>query len=295
MKNNILYITTFFLLSVFFSALNAQDLLSKLEKELPENPEYVLATFKTTRINIGHSVETRKKGSLELSVINRYWNIPNINTQRFLADKVNIRFAAEYAVSDRFTFGFGSSTFDRLHDGTLKYRLIRQRTGKKAPLSITLLQNVSYNTNRTSLLDFSDKLAYTTQVLIARKFSPKLSAQIAPTFVHRSSAIFSNDPNNQFAIGFGGRYKVGHHTSIVSEYYYVANPITSVDTFNAFSVGVNWEVSNLLLQFNITNARNVVEDAFITKTRNNFNFHDGNFHFGFSATLVLHTQKNKLN
>jgi hypothetical protein len=67
-----------------------------------------------------------------------------------------------------------------------------------------------------------------------------------------------------------------------------------VQTYNAFMIGVNWEVSDLMLQFHFTNARNFVEDTFITQTKNNFNAKDGNFHFGFNATFVLHTKNKKL-
>ena len=68
----------------------------------------------------------------------------------------------------------------------------------------------------------------------------------------------------------------------------------TIDTYNAFMVGVNWELSHLLLQFQVTNARSFPEDTFITQTRNNFNAKDGNFHFGFNATFVLHTKKKKM-
>jgi len=303
MKNKIQYIV-FILFFGILSSISAQDLLDKLDSEFPKNSLYTLATFKTTRISIGQSIETRAKGVFEISVINRFWNKPNNeNTQRFLADEINTRFAIDYGISDRFTIGFGASTFDGLLDGSLKYRLFRQRSNaKKSSVSVTLFQNISYDDralDNISIIGYDNnsakKFAYTTQLLIGKKFNQKFSAQISPTFVHRSSSDISNDPNNQFAIGFGARHKIGSHTSVVSEYYYVANPMKSFDTYNAFAVGINWEVSDLMLQFNITNARNVVEDAFITKTRNNFNFHDGNFHFGFSATLILHTRKNKLN
>ncbi len=295
MKNKALYILCIFFVG-FFTSTNAQDLLKKLEGEFPDNPQYVLATFKTTRISIGHSVETRKKGILEISAFNRFWNLPNVRTQRFLADRTNSRFSLEYGVSDRLTFGLGTSTLEKSSDGFFKYRLIRQRSDNKStPLSITLFQGVSYNTQETSGFDLSDRLAYTTQVLIGKKFNPKFSAQITPTFIHRSHLVFSDDPHNQFAVGFGLRHKIGGHVSLVSEYYYVANPIKTVQTFNAFALGVNWELSDVLLQFSMTNTKSAVENVFITKTPNNFSFNDGNFHFGFGATFVLHLRKNKLN
>ena len=283
------------------ASINGQGLLDKLDNEFPDKPVYEIATFKTTRIGLGHSIETRKKGALEISLYNRYWNIPNFKGQRFLADKITTRYGLEYAFSDNFTFGFGYTNFDKISDGYLKYRLLKQSSGsKKTPITITLSQGISHrktanaNPNLYGGNSSSSSYAFTSQALIARKFNPDLSIQITPTFIHRGAASLSNDPNSQFALGFGGRHKIGRHASIVSEYYYVANPLKSIDTYNAFMVGVNWELSHLLLQFHITNARNYAEDTFITQTTNNFNFNDPNLHLGFNATFVLHTKKKKL-
>ncbi|WP_236548007.1 DUF5777 family beta-barrel protein [Polaribacter septentrionalilitoris] len=281
---------------------NAQDLLKKLDKEFTNIPLYEIATFKTTRIGLGQSIETRKKGALEISLYNRYWDKPNTQSQSFLADEVNTRYGLAFSFSDNFTIGFGYSNFDKISDGYLKYRIIRQRiNSKKMPISITLVQNFSHrkfkntNANLYSPNSSENRYAFSTQALIARKFSPELSLQVAPTFIHRATPNSSNDSKSQFAIGFGGRQKIGAHTSIVSEYFYVANTIKSMGTFNSFLVGINWEVSDLMLQFHLTNARNFAEDTFISQTTNNFNFKDPNLHFGFNATFILHTKKKKIN
>lgn len=300
MKNSLLFYC-FVSFLIGSTASNAQSLLDELEKKVPVAKQFEIATFKTTRVALGHSVETRSKGALEISMFNRYWNIPNFDGQRFLADKVSTRFALEYAVSDRFTFGAGYTHFDKITDGFFKYRLMRQmRNSKKNPVSITVLQGLSYRDVEEITpapypgFEAISEFGFTTQVLIARKFNPKFSAQVAPTFIRRRASSSSNDPSNQFAVGFSGRHKIGGHASIVSEYYWVANPLKSIDTYNTFVVGVNWELSHLMLQFHITNARNYAEDTWITRTTNNFNFEDGNFHFGFNATFVLHTRKKKL-
>ena len=296
---------TFKLLVLFFvvvsANINAQNLLDKLDTEFPNKPVYEIATFKTTRIGLGHSIETRKKGALEISIYNRYWNIPNFEGQRFLADVVSTRFGLDYAFSDNFTGGFGYTNHDKITDGFLKYKLLKQRQdSKKGFVSITLLQTISHrNTENTGATIYeptssSNKYAFTSQVLVARKITTDFSLQISPTFIHREVNSLNDDPNNQFAVGFGGRHKVGNHTSIVSEYFYVANSLKSTPTYNAFMVGVNWEMGDILLQFQMTNARNFAEDTFITQTTNNFNAKDGNFHFGFNATWVLQTRKNKL-
>ena len=301
MNNKIIYQLLTIAFMVLSSSINAQSLLDKLDKEFPEKPIYVIAAFKTTRIGLGHSIETRKKGALEISLYNRYWNIPNFEGQRFLADVVSTRYGLDYSFSDNFTFGLGYTNHDKITDGFVKHKLLKQRkNSKKRFISITLVQGFSHRNSENINEDIyepitsSNKYAFTSQVLIARKINSELSLQISPTFIHKEASSLNSDPNNQFAIGFGGRHKIGSHASIVSEYFYVANPLKSVQTYNAFMVGVNWELSHLLLQFQVTNARNFVEDTFISQTKNNFNAKDGNFHFGFNATFVLQTKKKKL-
>ena len=301
MKNKIIYKLLTIVFLVLNSSLNAQGLLDKLDKEFPDKAVYEIATFKTTRIGLGHSIETRKKGALEISLYNRYWNIPDFDGQRFLADKISTRYGLDYSFSDNLTLGLGYTNYDKISDGFAKYKVLKQlQNSKKGLVSITLVQGFSHrsientSSNIYTPTSSSNKFAFTSQVLVARKFNSNFSLQITPTFIHREASSLTDDPNNQFAVGFGGRHKIGGHASIVSEYFYVANPLKSIQTYNVFMVGVNWELSHLLLQFQVTNARNFAEDTFITQTRNNFNAEDGNFHFGFNATFVLHTKKKKL-
>ena len=285
---------------IMHSTISAQGLLDKLNNEFPDKPMYEIATFKTTRIGLGHSIETRKKGALEISLYNRYWNIPNFEGQRFLADVVSTRYGLNYSFSDNFTLGLGYTNHDKVSDGFIKYKLLKQQqNSKKGLVSITFLQTLSHrsventNGNIYQQNSSSDKYAFTSQVLIARKINTEFSLQVAPTFIHREKNPWTDNPNNQFAIAFGGRHKISNHASIVSEYYYLANPLKTIQTYNPFMIGLNWELSYIMLQFHMTNARNFAEDTFITQTRNNFNAKDGNFHFGFNATFVLDTKKKK--
>jgi len=273
----------------------AQDLLDKINDVETETPNYVMSTFKGTRLSIGHSIETRKKNTLEVSFMSRYWNVPQeegVTNTSFIADRMCTRFGLDYGITDKLTVGAGTGNPNGIFDMYLKYRLFQQRADKKgSPFGVTLLQTGTYRTRDIKGIEkrdnFGDKLAFTTQLLIARKFSRDFSLQISPTYVHRTSSRFSIDDHNHFAIGFGSRYKLSNHVSVVSEYYYVANELQSVETYGAFVLGVNWEVSKILLQFKMTNNQIFSEDAFITQTTQNFNFKDGNFFFGFHATYHI--------
>jgi len=296
MKNNTYHIALLLVLALVTTA-KSQSLLEEVEKEYTDQKVYAEATFKTTVLALGQSVQTRRSGTLELSANSRFWNIP-LRTQGFLADRMSTRFGLSFAATDRFTLGFGATTFDGIWDANLKYKAIRQvAKGKGSPFSVTLFQNMAVRTNPNRSINqsngFADKRSFTTQVLLARKFTRNFSLQLSPTFIHRGSSISADDPVNHFALGMGGRYRLGGHVSISSEYYYLANPLESITTFDAFAIGVNWEMTDLMLQFHLTNAPNMAEDGFITQTRNNFNTRDGNLFFGFNATFVLHLKRNK--
>ncbi|MCC1483512.1 DUF5777 family beta-barrel protein [Winogradskyella immobilis] len=291
MKNKSkLIVFSFFIASIY--NIGAQSLLDKLKAEPIDTTFYTEATFKGTRVGVGHSVETRKKNSLEISVMNRFWNLSREEetetSNSFIADRMSSRFGIDYSFTDRLTYGVGFSTLNNVLDNYVKYRLIRQQDNGPNKFSLTAFQSATHrsipgNTNA----NFNDRLSFTTQLLFARKFTRNFSLQISPTYIHRSTVSSDLDDNNQFAVGFAARYKLKGHTSIFSEYFYVANELNSVETFGVFSLGVNWELSDLLLQFKMTNTGNFVEDAFITQTRRNFNFEDGNFFFGFHATYFI--------
>ena len=270
----------------------AQDLLSILDGETKDT-KYVPATFKMTRIAFGHSTEVRPKNVLEVFVANRFWDLPRDRSQSFVADRMSSRIALEYAISDRLTFGAGATTFDGLFDGFLKYRLALQKpSGEGWPVTITLFQNSSYDSsaipNNTVADDYSDRLSFTSQILISKRFSKNFSLQLSPTLVNRTLGLSDEDPTSIFALGFGARYKLGGHVSVVSEYYARFNELESIETFSPVAFGVNWELGDIMLQFMLTNSFFMVEDSFITRTRNNFNFRSPNLNFGFNATYVIH-------
>ncbi|AXT20082.1 hypothetical protein D7030_02890 [Flavobacteriaceae bacterium AU392] len=298
-KTNFTYL--FFCFIVITQSVKAQDPFEELDKELQKITRYTQATFKANRITFGQSVETRKKGILEFNVRTKYWNMPDSQTQNFGADFVTARFGIDYAITDRFTTGFGVGTFDGIFNGYGKYRLVRQKdSDKKAPIGITLFQSTSYQSRSFNHIDLqnsiSDRLSFATQVILARKFDSNFSFQLTPTFIRRNSDQFAGEPNNHFALGFGVRYKVANHVSIASEYYYVANPIedTHLSFFGPFALGVNWDIRNVIVQFSLTNTRNFAETANVVNTFNNFNFNNGNLHIGVSLTYALHLKKKKL-
>ncbi len=299
MKNRKIIWLAFAMLLLAAFPMTAQDILDILEKETPKPKGYTQATFKANRVVLGQSVETRKKGVLEFTLGTRYWNIPNNDrSQSFGADRFSANFSLHYAFTDRFTLGAGATSFDGVLNGFGKYRLLQQRLDGKIPFGITVVQNLSVFTRNN--IGFSiaenplDRQAYSTQLVIARKFDQNLSLQITPTYIHTQVDLPIPGKNNLFLLGFAGRYKLGNHVSIASEYNYLVGRDQGPNGFDVFSLGVNWEVSDLILQFAMSNAKGFDDISSHLFTANNFTFRPGGLHIGVNATYVLHTKQRKL-
>lgn len=291
---NYLYKTTLpfiiFLSYLSVSELYSQDLMDILNEETPEETTLVAATFKGTRIGNGHSVETRKKGVLEFLISHRFGRVNDGIYKLFGLDDSNIRFALEYATTDRLTLGLGRSSFDKSYDGFIKYRWLQQKTGaQNFPISVTLLGSIAQKTLKDydpeNKPDYNDRLSYTSQAIIARKFNSDLSLQIAPTYIHRNTVPSKVDPHDILAIGFGGRYKFTNQISLNAEYFYNFNPLKSMNVHDALTLSVDIQTGGHVFQLMVSNAITMIEKSFITETTDNF--FNGDLHFGFNISRAF--------
>lgn len=261
------------------------DLLNLLETEQTETDQ-VEATFKGTRLINGHSVETRDKGVLDFIISHRFGTINSGAYELFGLDGATIRLGLEYAINDRLYVGLGRSSFEKTYDTFAKYRILRQSAGSSAmPISVTWVSTAMLKTLRTTPeLEFNQKIAYTHQALIARKFGPKLSLQVMPTWVHYNFIAATDDYNDVYAVGVGGRYKFTSRLAVNTEYYHQLQTLNGL-TKNAFAIGVDIDTGGHIFQLQFTNATSMVPKGFIGETTNDF--FGGDIHFGFNISRTF--------
>ncbi len=285
-----LSLTALFLAFSFSLAFGQEDLLAALEEELDEKPTLVDATFKGTRLINGHTIETRHKKTLDFMISHRFGEINGGAYQLFGLDQANIRLGLSYGITERLSIGVGRNSFQKTYDGYIKYKLLQQKTGKGSmPISVTALTATTINSLRGQPFDsFGDRVAYTTQVLIGRKFSSAFSLQLMPTFIH-FNFITAEQPNQDlFALGVGGRIKLSKRVSLNLEYYprfQDENP----NLHNSLAIGFDIETGGHVFQLHFTNSRAMVEKGFIAET--NDDFFAGDIRFGFN--IVRHFQLGK--
>ena len=266
-----------------------EDLMGMLDDEVGEVTDYTIATFKSTRIINGHSVEQMKKYQLDFRINHRFGEINGGAYELWGLDHALINLCFDYGITDWLMIGFRRGTYQKTYDGSLKLRLLRQSTGKRVmPVSISYYADMAINTLKITDPNIEDiipnRLAYTHQLLIARKFNEKLSLQISPSFVHRN-LVPANEPNDIYSIGIGGRYKFIRRVAFTFEYFYASHTASLQDYYNGFSLGFDVETGGHVFQLFITNSNAMVEKAFIGETTGNWL--DGGIRFGFNMSRVF--------
>jgi hypothetical protein len=274
------------------------DLLAELEKDTGDETEYTFATFKGTRLANGHSIETKNAGSLEFIFAHRFGAINGGWYEMYGLDEALVRIGLDYGITDWLSFSVGRNSFDKTMDSYVKMKALRQSTGPKAfPFSATVLLGGAYRfepkKNSAVSDDFKniDRLSYTAQLLLARKFSTNFSFQLMPSVVHKNAVVESIEEHDQFALGLGGRIKLTKSVAITTEYYYNFSEKDDSPYYNPLAFGVDIETGGHVFQLVLTNAVGLTERAFITETLDDF--FDGDIHFGFNVTRTFQLKKNR--
>lgn len=295
MKRCALFVALLMLLGWRSPALHAQDLLDFLEATEEEPVNYTFATFKTTRIINGHSIETNAHKELLFLISHRFGRVNGGAQEFFGLDNATIRLGLEYGVTDRFGVGIGRSSFEKLYDGFVKYKVLQQKSGaERFPATVTLFASAAIKTVEWPEPErenyFSSRMYYSFQALIARKFSDGFSLQLSPTLVHRNLVDSVQDANDVFLIGVGARQKLTGSLSINAEYFYtipgqIESEINGEKVRDALSIGLDLETGGHVFQLHFTNSRGMVEKLFATETTGNWL--DGDIHFGFNISRVF--------
>ncbi|WP_026629324.1 DUF5777 family beta-barrel protein [Dyadobacter alkalitolerans] len=267
------------------------DLLSELSKQDSMVTVPVSATFKSTRVVNGHSIETMKKKHLDFRISHRFGRLNSGAYQFFGLDQATMRMGFEYGVTDDFMIGVGRSTSQKVYDFFGKLKVLKQSDGaRNIPVSLTLFGGTGVVTVNKEL-EFQDKLYYSAQVLIARKFGERLSLQLSPTFLHRNRPEVFGDEKVLLALGIGGRFKLSKRVSLNGEYFYTAREKNTVTApyYDSMSFGVDIETGGHVFQLHFTNSLGMIEKQFIGETTGTWG--KGDIHYGFNISRTFSFDK----
>lgn len=295
MKQLIRYL--FFCLASLLSIgqLNAQEIDLFAEKDTVKVKNLMTATFKSSRVVNGQSIENVGVGVLDFKILHRFGAINQGAYELFGIDQATMRMGLDYGLTNRFMFGVGRSTYQKQYDGFVKYKLLQQQTGlKEIPVGISLVITMIYKSLKTApnaqYLEYSsDKLSYAHQLLIARKFNDYFSLQITPTLVHYNLVEKSSLPNDFKSIGISMRQRISKRVNITGEYFYRIDKLEGYH--DPLTFGLDIETGGHVFQLHVTNATGMTERTFINETTGSWSEKD--IRFGFNLVRAFTLKKPK--
>ena len=286
MKNyKILLFAILIVPALCFSQKKAKD--SIVEK--PERPAFESSSLIDNQTNVLFS-----KNTLEVMMQHRFGSVDQDNSLFGIYGTSNIRLGLSYSILDWVTVGYGITKKNMTSDFNLKVGLLRQTRSGSIPISVTYYGNIGIdgrsgdNAKAGVFLTRQDRYSYFHQLIIAKRFNPNLSLQLAPSLAHQNAVDYGYK-NDRFSLAFGGRYKISAQTAIIFDYTqpltsFMDDPDTGLSYDNpGISLGAEFSTSAHVFQLFITNFNGIDPQINHMKNTNDF-FDKGGILIGFNIT-----------
>ena len=238
-------------LALPLSVFSQEQVNDTIVKEKPERPAFESSFLFDNPTNVLFS-----KNTLEIQMSHRFGELnDDKNDLAGFYGSANIRIGLTYAIHDRLTVGFGTTKNKNYQDFNWKAALLRQTRSDKMPVSVSYYGNFAIDArskNQGLFIETSDRYSFFNQLIIARRFNPKLSLQVAPSVSHYNT-VATTMRNDMVAIAFGGRYKISSQTSVIADH---SQPLTKMKLDNPYpgiSLGFEFGTSAHTFQLFATN------------------------------------------
>ncbi|MCF6180768.1 DUF5777 family beta-barrel protein [Lutibacter sp.] len=276
MKN---YIKLFLIFLIVPFITNAQQKDSTKVKEKLERSAFEGSSIIDNATNVLYH-----KNTLEVQMSHRFGVINGgSNDMAGFWAPSNIRIGLSYTVLERLTIGYGTTKFDRLQDFNWKVALLRQTRSNTMPISVSYYGNLTVSALKKDNFNLKqDRYSYFNQLIIAKRFSPNVSFQLAPSVSHYNLVDKPAMKNDMIAIAFGGRIKISPQTAILFDY---TQPVTQFDSTQpkpGISIATEFSTSGHVFQIILTNYNGLVQQKNIMFNQNDF--FNGDFMIGFNIT-----------
>lgn len=268
------------------NAFSQEDLLDLLEEEATE-ATFDYPAFKAMKIGNLQSTKVAQGGDMYMYVSHRFGTVKDGVSTFFGLDNANTKIQLVYGVWDGFQIGLSRESLRKTYAGSAKLKLAEQTD--QFPFYLTAYGAVNLNTQLDEeiypKMKYADRLSYTSQLLIARRFSNKFSLEIAPTFVRQNLVWEPFQDHNQYALGIGGRYRLTKRMSINADYVYNFSRAEQSVYNDPLTIGIDIETGGHVFQLLFSNAQSTNEPGFISNAEGDWN--EGDVFFGFNIVRVF--------
>lgn len=283
-------------LSVFllfcFGFVHAQDdLMKELDTIKSDKKEVTSAAFKGLQIGNMQSTKLPVKGEFYFLVSHRFGDLTDGINNFFGLDNAYTKLGGIYGVTNWLSIGFSRHTHDKLYEVGFKYKLANQED-EGFPITIVGYNTIDANSSKLQTvypdIKFENRLAFSNQLIISRKFSNSFSVEITPIFIHKNLYdVQLEAKKNTFLLGTGVRYKIAKRLSLNLDYAARLNiPEGYKSPYqNAATLGLDIETGGHVFQLVLSNSQAMNDVSYYT-TGSGINGGKGIF-FGFNMYRVF--------
>lgn len=276
----------------FFSITNAQDdLFKELDTDTITKKEIETAAFKGLQICNMQSTKLAAKGEWYVLISHRFGDVNKGLDNFFGLDEAMTKIGGIYGVTDWLSLGLSRHRNNKTYEFAAKYKFANQEVDG-FPVAIVGYNTMDIRSDKFAVLypdaKFNHRLAYSTQLLVSRKFSEKFSLEIVPIWIHKNLYDGILDQKDLLLLGTGARYKIAKRMSVNLEYAARVNlPEGSTSTYhNPLSLGLDIETGGHVFQMVFSSSQPMND---VTAFSNSSGRWDGRkqFYFGFNMYRVF--------
>lgn len=279
------------IVSLVANLVSAQDdLLNQLDSIQPKQKQIETTSFKGLQICNIQSTKLPVKGEFYFLVSHRFGDLSNGFQNFFGLDNALTKISGIYGVTNWLSLGVSRHTFNKTYELSAKYKLSNQVING-FPFTIVGYNTIDINSDLKKAtspeLQFTNRLAYTTQLLVSRKFSEKFSLELAPIYVHKNLYDGILDQKDLFLMGAGARYKLSNRISLNVDY---AARLNLPEDFNSpyhnpLTFGLDIETGGHIFQLVFSNSQAMNDVSYYSNATGKW-FDRGMF-FGFNMYRVF--------
>lgn len=274
----------FLIVSAFLTPVFCQD-----ETQAEKSSSPVTSTFTTANLIDNQTIEQPYKGGIELQVQHRFSLIENIDNLFGIYGSANTRLGLNFGITERIMIGAGTTKDYKLQDLQWKVAILRQTEDNSMPISLSYYGNAVLDLRSKDAYgegEYRDihRLSYFSQIILARKFSEKISAQVAPSIIY-FNAVPEGNMNFNYAIHAGARANLFGNHSLLLEYDQLLTKQENEELQPKPNLSLGWEIGTATHAFQIFVANYTSINNQYNLLYNMNDFTAGDYLFGFNITV----------
>lgn len=278
-----------FLLFAFNIATAQDDLMKELDSA-PKESVPASAAFKGLQICNIQSTKLPAKHDWYFIVSHRFGDCTNGLDNFFGLDAAYTKIGGIYGVTDWWSLGLSRHTYNKTYELASKVRIANQMEDGN-PFTIAVYNTLDANSALKKEVDpelkFSDRLAFSTQLLISTKFNESFSFEIDPIFVHKNLFEPTEEKKDQFLVAAGGRLKVSKRISVNMDYAHNFSRLNSGPYHNPLSIGMDIDTGGHIFQLLFSNSQAMNDVAYFTNGLGTWDRGQRGIFFGFNMYRVF--------